>query len=108
MGDLETELSQKNGGTDYQKAKRHYETATEKDPKRPEGYLGLGYIYLKEGKADDAIATFLRATELRPGEGLARSHAGLGEALFWKGDFDQALAQCSMSVSLAGTDYPTW
>ena len=108
MGELETELIRANGGTDYNTAKLHYETAIQKDPKLPQGYLGLGYVYLYEGDADAAIATFRRATEQGPGEGLARSHAALGEALFWKGDFDQALAQCSVSVGLARTEPPTF
>jgi tetratricopeptide (TPR) repeat protein len=107
LGDMETEDIERNGGTDYSTARKHYDTAIQKGPKLPEGYLGLGYVYIKEGNADDAIATFRRATELGPGEGLGRSHTALGQALFWKGDFDQALVQCSVGVALAGTESPT-
>jgi tetratricopeptide (TPR) repeat protein len=107
MGDLETRAIIAKGGTDYHTAKPYYETAIQKDPNQPEGYLGLGYVHLYEGDADAAIVTFGRATEQGRGEGLARSHAALGAALFWKGDFDQALEEYSVGVGLVGTESPS-
>ena len=111
LGDLETERVKTSNGTNYQSAKPHYETAIRKDPKWPGGYLGLGYLHLYEGEVGAAIATFQRATEQLAGEGSARSHLAFGEALFWKGDFDRALAECAFGVGLASTEpaaYRRW
>jgi tetratricopeptide (TPR) repeat protein len=106
MGDLEKQVIQENGGADYQTAKSYYTKATQKDPRRPEGYVGLGYVQLDEGDADAAIESFRQATEQVSDEGLASSHLALGEAFLWKGDLDQALQQCSLAVGLLGTEAP--
>ena len=108
LGDLETELVKASGGTNYQSAKPHYETAIRKDSKWSGGYLGLGYLHLYEGDVGDAIAIFQRATEQLAGEGSARSHVAFGEALFWKGDFDRALAESAFGVGLASTEAAAW
>ena len=113
FGDLETRDIQNKHETDdptakpdYTPATKHYETAIDKDPKWPGGYLGLGYIHLYKGNVEEAIKSFRSATE-KAGEGLPRSHNGLGEALFWKGDYDQALVELCRAVDLAPTEPAT-
>jgi tetratricopeptide (TPR) repeat protein len=53
-------------------AERDFKAAIEKSPDSLEGYGGLASLYRHTGRLDEAIATFERARDTRPGEASIR------------------------------------
>src|SRR5262249_41034237 len=54
--------------------------------------------HLYRGEADDAIRDAQKGVDL--GSELAASHAVLGEAYFWKGNYDRAAAEYNRAIGL--------
>lgn len=69
-----------------------------------EGKLGawclniVGYMLLKEDRADDAIKVFQRNTEIYPEDGAL--YDSLGEAYAYKGDFENARENYNVALKL--------
>jgi len=58
----------------------------------------LGYMLLKRGEVDGAIADFQKALELKPD--FADAHKNLGDALFRKNRVDEAILQYQQALRL--------
>ncbi|MBI5903092.1 MAG: tetratricopeptide repeat protein [Deltaproteobacteria bacterium] len=59
---------------DWERAGRYLETALGIKSYYADTYTNLGIVYLRLGRVDDARASFMKALEINPGEGLARKY----------------------------------
>lgn len=77
-------------------AERAFEKAVRLEPSGWDGLFNLGYVHLKQGRAEAAIETFgraMRMADLIPSERvrnafLADAHDALGQAFLMKGDLE--------------------
>jgi Flp pilus assembly protein TadD len=79
-------------------ATRFYTAALALRPRSPGIHLNLGYVLVKDGRLDEAIAEFRRAIEIQPD--FAAAHGNLGNALDDKGDVDEAIAEYREAIRL--------
>jgi thioredoxin-like negative regulator of GroEL len=73
----------------YDGALGYFENAVNKDPKRAEAWIQVGYCKSKQGKTDDAIRAYQQALQLRPDS--AEVYNKLGDAHFYAGKFSDAI-----------------
>ena len=97
-GNIQVRREQKRGGREYFDGERYYHDAIRKNPNSRDAYLGLAYVHLYRGEADDAIRAAQKGVDL--GSELAASHTVLGEAYFWKGSYDRAVAEYNRAIGL--------
>lgn len=74
----------------YDSALSYFETAANRNPRRPETWIQIGYCKVKQGRNDEAIRAYKRALQLRPNS--AEAHNKLGDAYFFAGRLDEAIA----------------
>lgn len=74
----------------YDSALNYFETAANRNPRRPETWIQIGYCKVKQGRNDEAIRAYKRALQLRPSS--AEAYNKLGDAYFFAGRFDEAIA----------------
>lgn len=74
----------------YDSALNYFETAANRNPRRPETWIQIGYCKVKQGRNDEAIRAYKRALQLRPDS--AEAYNKLGDAYFFGGRFDEAIA----------------
>jgi len=74
----------------YDNALNYFETAANRNPRRPETWIQIGYCKVKQGRNDEAIRAYQRALSLRPAS--ADAHNKLGDAYFYAGRFSEAIA----------------
>ena len=73
----------------YDSALNYFETAANRNPRRPETWIQIGYCKVKQGRNDEAIRAYQRALQLRPNS--AEAYNKLGDAHFFAGRFDAAI-----------------
>jgi tetratricopeptide (TPR) repeat protein len=73
----------------YDSALSYFETAANRNPRRPETWIQIGYCKVKQGRNDEAIRAYQRALQLRPNS--AEAYNKLGDAHFFAGRFDAAI-----------------
>jgi len=73
----------------YDNALNYFETAANRNPRRPETWIQIGYCKVKQGRNDDAIRAYKRALQLKPSSSEAFNK--LGDAYFFAGRFDEAI-----------------
>jgi tetratricopeptide (TPR) repeat protein len=73
----------------YDSALNYFETAANRNPRRPETWIQIGYCKVKQGRNDDAIRAYKRALQLRPNS--AETYNKLGDAYFYENRFDEAI-----------------
>jgi Flp pilus assembly protein TadD len=73
----------------YDSALNYFETAANRNPRRPETWIQIGYCKVKQGHNDEAIRAYKRALQLRPNS--AEAYNKLGDAYFFAGRFDEAI-----------------
>jgi tetratricopeptide (TPR) repeat protein len=77
-------------------AEAHYRKALAAKPSA-ETYNGLGYVLVREGKPDDAIAAFQKAIETNPK--FVPAYNNLGEALAAQGKLEEAVSYYRRSLA---------
>ncbi len=87
---------------DVKKARKDYEQATELNPVDYQSLDGLGYLALKEGRTEEAIRYFLRASVLEPR--FAEPHVFLAIAYYQREEFDRALEELTLARQLDPRD----
>jgi tetratricopeptide (TPR) repeat protein len=73
----------------YDGALGYFENAVNKDPKRADAWIQVGYCKAKQGKTADAIRAYQQALQLRPNS--AEVYNKLGDAHFYAGRFSEAI-----------------
>lgn len=73
----------------YDNALNYFETAANRNPRRPETWIQIGYCKVKQGRNEDAIRAYKRALQLKPSSSEAFNK--LGDAYFFAGRFDEAI-----------------
>jgi len=73
----------------YDSALSYFETAANRNPRRPETWIQIGYCKVKQGRNDEAIRAYKRALQLRPNS--AEAFNKMGDAYFFEGHFDEAI-----------------
>jgi len=74
----------------YDNALNYFETAANRNPRRPETWIQIGYCKVKQGRNEEAIRAYKRALQLRPNS--SEAYNKLGDAYFFAGRFDAAIA----------------
>ncbi|HKE56549.1 MAG TPA: tetratricopeptide repeat-containing serine protease family protein [Pyrinomonadaceae bacterium] len=73
----------------YDNAVGYFENAVNKNPRRAEAWLQVGYCKVKQGKNGEAIRAYQRALQLKPGD--ADIHNKLGDAYYYAGRLREAI-----------------
>ena len=73
----------------YDNALGYFENAANKNPKRAETWVQVGYCRVKQGKAQEAIRAYEQALQLKPTD--ADIHNKLGDAYYYLGRLREAI-----------------
>jgi len=73
----------------YDNALGYFENAANKNPKRAETWVQVGYCRVKQGKAQEAIRAYEQALQLKPND--ADIHNKLGDAYYYLGRLREAI-----------------
>ena len=73
----------------YDNALNYFETAANRNPRRPETWIQIGYCKVKQGRNEEAIRAYKRALQLRPNS--SEAYNKLGDAYFFGGRFTDAI-----------------
>ncbi len=82
----------------YDSALGYFETAANRNPRRPETWIQIGYCKVKQGRNDDAIRAYQRALQLRPNS--AETYNKLGDAHYYAGRFNEAIQAYKQAARL--------
>jgi Flp pilus assembly protein TadD len=82
----------------YDSALSYFETAANRNPRRPETWIQIGYCKVKQGRNDEAIRAYQRALQLSPNS--AEAHNKLGDAYYYAGRFNQAIEAYQQAARL--------
>ena len=82
----------------YDSALSYFETAANRNPRRPETWIQIGYCKVKQGRNDEAIRAYQHAIQLRPNSGEANNK--LGDAYYYAGRFNDAIAAYKQAARL--------
>jgi tetratricopeptide (TPR) repeat protein len=82
----------------YDGALGYFENAVNKDPKRAEAWIQVGFCKTKQGKTADAIRAYQHALQLRPDS--AEVYNKLGDAHFYAGRFSDAIDSYKQAARL--------
>lgn len=86
----------------YDSALNYFETAANRNPRRPETWIQIGYCKVKQGRNEEAIRAYKRALQLRPTS--AEAYNKLGDAYYFGGRFDDAIASYQQAARLQPND----
>ena len=86
----------------YDNALGYFENAVNKDPKRADVWVQVGYCKVKQGKNQEAINAYQQAIQLQPGS--ADIHNKLGDAYYYAGRLAEAIESYSEAARLAPTN----
>src|SRR6185295_17064268 len=82
----------------YDNAIGYFETAANRNPRRADAWVQVGYCKVKQGKSAEAIRAYQHALELRPNS--EEIHNKLGDAYYYAGKMKEAIASYSRAATL--------
>ena len=82
----------------YDNAVGYFENAANKNPKRAEAWVQVGYCKVKQGKNQEAIKAYLQALQLKPND--ADIHNKLGDAYYYAGRLREAIEEYTEAAQL--------
>jgi S1-C subfamily serine protease len=82
----------------YDNAIGYFETAANRNPRRADAWVQVGYCKVKQGKNEDAIRAYQHALELRPNS--EEIHNKLGDAYYYAGRMREAIAAYTRAATL--------
>jgi len=82
----------------YDNALGYFETAANRNPRRADAWVQVGYCKVKQGKSADAIRAYQHALELRPNS--EEIHNKLGDAYYYAGRLSEAIESYSRAADL--------
>jgi S1-C subfamily serine protease len=86
----------------YDNALGYFENAVNKNPKRAEAWVQVGYCKVKQGKNQEAIHAYQQALQLKPAD--AEIYNKLGDAYYYSGRLREAIESYSEAALLR----PDW
>ncbi len=86
----------------YDNAVGYFENAVNKNPRRAEAWVQVGYCKVKQGKNQEAINAYLKALQLKPAD--AEIFNKLGDAYYYSGRLREAIESYSEAALLR----PDW
>ncbi|HEX7332275.1 MAG TPA: tetratricopeptide repeat-containing serine protease family protein [Pyrinomonadaceae bacterium] len=86
----------------YDNAVGYFENAANKNPKRVEAWVQVGFCKVKQGKNQEAIRAYLQALQLKPTD--AEIHNKLGDAYYYSGRLREAIESYTEAARLR----PEW
>jgi S1-C subfamily serine protease len=86
----------------YDNAVGYFENAANKNPKRAEAWVQVGYCKVKQGKNQEAIRAYLQALQLKPTD--AEIYNKLGDAYYYSGRLREAIESYTEAAHLR----PDW
>src|SRR5678815_6185349 len=81
----------------YDSAVGYFENAVNKNPKRADAWVQVGYCKVKQGKNQEAIKAYLQALQLKPE--AAEIHNKLGDAYYYAGRLREAIESYTVSYT---------
>lgn len=90
----------------YDNAIGYFETAANRNPRRADAWVQVGYCKVKQGKTEDAIRAYRQALELKPDS--EEIHNKLGDAYFYAGRMPDAIAAYQRAASIKPTNADTY
>jgi tetratricopeptide (TPR) repeat protein len=82
----------------YDNAVGYFENAVNKNPRRAEAWVQVGYCKVKQGKIQEAVHAYLQALQLKPED--AAIHNKLGDAYYYSGRLREAIESYSEAARL--------
>jgi S1-C subfamily serine protease len=82
----------------YDSALAFFENAVNKNPRRAEAWIQVGYCKVKQGKNDEAIRAYQQALRLKPDSADLRNK--LGDAYYYAGRLEEAVIAYKEAVRL--------
>ena len=82
----------------YDNAVGYFENAANKNPKRAEAWVQVGYCKVKQGKNQEAIRAYSQALQLKPND--AEIHNKLGDAYYYSGRLREAIESYTEAARL--------
>ena len=82
----------------YDNAVGYFETAVNRNPKRAEAWVQVGYCKVKQGKNAEAIRAYQQALQLKPDN--AEIHNKLGDAYYYAGRLREAIESYTEAARL--------
>ena len=82
----------------YDNAVGYFENAVNKNPKRAEAWVQVGYCKVKQGKIQEAIRAYQNALQLKPAD--AEIHNKLGDAYYYSGRLREAIESYTEAARL--------
>ncbi|HKG46075.1 MAG TPA: trypsin-like peptidase domain-containing protein [Pyrinomonadaceae bacterium] len=86
----------------YDNAVGYFENAANKNPKRAEAWVQVGYCKVKQGKTQEAVRAYLQALQLKPAD--PEIHNKLGDAYYYSGRLREAIESYTEAARLR----PDW
>jgi S1-C subfamily serine protease len=82
----------------YDSAVGYFENAVNKNPKRADAWVQVGYCKVKQGKSQEAIKAYQQALQLKPED--AEIHNKLGDAYYYAGRLREAIDEYETAKDL--------
>ena len=82
----------------YDSAVGYFENAVNKNPKRADAWVQVGYCRVKQGKSQEAIRAYLQALQLKPED--AEIHNKLGDAYYYAGRLREAIESYTTAIQI--------
>ena len=82
----------------YDNAIGYFETAANRNPRRADAWVQVGYCKVKQGKSAEAIRAYQNALELKPNS--EEIHNKLGDAYYYAGRLSEAIGSYNRAASL--------
>jgi len=90
----------------YDNAVGYFENAANKNPKRAEAWVQVGYCKVKQGKNQEAIRAYQQALQLKPDN--AEIYNKLGDAYYYAGRLREAIESYTEAARLRPSDAETY
>jgi S1-C subfamily serine protease len=90
----------------YDSAVGYFENAVNKNPKRADAWVQVGYCKVKQGKSQEAIRAYQQALQLKPED--AEIHNKLGDAYYYAGRLREAIESYTKAAQLEPNNAETF
>jgi S1-C subfamily serine protease len=86
----------------YENAVGYFETVANRNPKRADAWVQVGYCKVKQGKTQEGIKAYQLALEIKPDSD--EIHNKLGDAYYYAGRMGEAIASYQRAAKLSPTN----